>query len=477
MLILVNPPNPPGKVSNKDMMGGLGQLYEEGAPKIPPIDIPYTAACLKQKNIPVEVIDCLGLDYDSDALILSLKKKLVDNEKISIALRTSLPTYCHDMEVARNIKQQTNAQLVFFGPQVSLYPKETIEKNFIDVVIIGEPEFIFVDIFLKGLKETRGIWFKDESGQIIRNAAGRKIEDLNQLPIPLWELMPYKQYILPEPQFPNIKSFLPILTSRGCPFNCGYCPYPLIQGCKWRTRSVEKVIEELKYIVNNLGITNVLFRDPEFTLDKKRTAKLCQEIIREKLVFFWRCETRIDTLDEELIEKMAEAGCRGLNLGVESISPKTLKRMGRSSFNQQHSETIIDCCRKKGINTFCFFIIGLPGEDKKDILKTIKFAQKLDPSQVQFTFAIPYPQTPLRKWAQDNNFIEDEDLNHYTGYIPVMRNEHLTVKQLKRIHNFANKWVGLRKSQKKQRIRKFGFIQAVKELLKEVLFWFKQWFV
>ena len=476
MIVIVNPPNPPGKVSNKDMMGGLGQLYDEGGPKVPPIDIPYIAACLKEKNIPWGIIDCLGLDYDAESLLKGIKN-ISRGKTISVALRTSLPTYSYDMEIAQKIKEVTKANIIIFGPYVSLVRQETIEKDFVDAIVLGEPEYIFVDMSSKGLMDTEGIWFKYEKGKIIRNNPRNNIEDLNQLPIPAWELMPYKNYILPKPQFPDESPFLPVLTSRGCPFSCSYCPYPSVQGSKWRKRSAESVIKELEYIVKDLGINNILVRDPEFTLNKKRVHKICEEIINRKLKFFWRCETSIDTLDENLVTMMGKAGCWGMNLGIESTSEESLHRMGRKVIDSDQCSEIINLCRQYNINTFCFFIIGLPGENKKEILKTIKFAKEIDPPQVQFTFATPYPGTPLHEWAERNNFIEDREVNNLTGYIPVMRNEYLTIRRLRHLYNFAYKSVQLRKSLKKERIEKGGFIQRIKEMAKEVLQWFEKWII
>jgi len=267
---------------------------------------------------------------------------------------------------------------------------------------------------------------------------------------------------------------LPVLTSRGCPFSCNYCPYPLVQGSKWRKRSPENVIRELEYIVKDLGISNILFRDPEFTLNRERVIKICEEIIDRRLKFFWRCETRIDTLDENLITMMAKAGCCGMNLGIESVSEESLHRMERKVITQKQCLEIINFCKRHNISTYCFFIIGLPGENKKGILKTIKFAKSIDPLQVQFTYATPYPGTPLCQWAEENNFIEDRELSHLTGYIPVMRNEYLNVKRLKKLYNFALRFVEMRDILKKERMKKYGFIQGMKEILKEILFWLKK---
>jgi len=477
MIILINPPNPPGKVSNKDMMAGLGQLYERDGVMVPPIDIPYIAACLREKNIPVKITDCLGLQYDKDALLEEVRNVVsIDGCRI-IAIRTSLPTYPYDMKIAQLLKDDIGAQIVMFGPYVALTPKEVITHDFIDGVVVGEPEYTFVHLYLKGMKETEGVWFKDQNGTIIENRPRKKISALDQLPFPAWELMPYNKYVLPEQQFPESGPFLPILSSRGCPFACHYCPYPVIQGKKWRARSAENVVAEIEYIVKRLGVKNILFRDPEFTLDRERVIKICRKLMYQKLEFFWRCETRIDTLDEELIVTMSKAGCRGINLGVETNDPETAQKVGRRICDRKKMFAVIDCCKKNAVNLFCFFIIGLPGQDKSEIMRMVDLAKAMDPEEVQFTFATPYPGTLLYQWAEENNFIMDRNITHYTGYYPVMRNENLSVRSLKKMHVFAHHALYMRKCLKEYRIKKHGFIQRIIESIKETIVWFEKMLV
>jgi radical SAM superfamily enzyme YgiQ (UPF0313 family) len=474
MILLINPPSPEGKVSNKDMMGGLGQLYDEGGPRIPPIDLPYTAACLKAKGYPVTVIDSLGLGLDREGLLRSVRKEHLGHQDLSIAIRISLPTLSHDLGVAEIIKKETGRSLIIFGPLVSLRPQEVIEEEFVDVIVLGEPERALVDLFSKGAGRTAGIWYKDEKNRIVKNGSFDFIKDLDQLPFPAWELMPYKSYVLPKPQFPDETPFLPVLTSRGCPFACGYCPYPATQGPQWRARSPENVAEELAHIVNGLGIHNVLFRDPEFTFDRERTLALCERIVNKGLELNWRCETRIDTLDGDLIKAMGRSGCRGINIGVETLSAEILKKVGRKDPNSAFASGLFDLCKEVGIHTFCFFILGLPGQRTRDVLRDIDFMRSIDPAQVQFTFATPYPGTDLFRWAEANGFRIDKDWMHYTGYIPVMRNESMTADHLRRLHRFACRSLWMRRSLRTMRVRRGGAAQWVKELVKELLLWIEK---
>jgi len=474
MLILINPPNPPGKISNKDMMAGLGQLYERKGPFVPPIDIPYIGACLKTNNIPVKIIDCLGLQYDRAALFAKVENIASIDGYPVVALRTSLPSYPYDLKTAQALKTYFGAQIIIFGPYVTLNPMEVINHDFIDAIAVGEPEYTFVDMCLKGMEATDGMWFKDRNGKIIKNPSRGYILQLDQLPYPAWDLMPYMNYILPGRQFPNSAPFLPILSSRGCPFACHYCPYPTIQGNRWRARSAENIVGEIEYITKHLGITNILFRDPEFALDRRRVIKLCQKLEQRKLHFYWRCETRIDTLDEELIVGMSNAGCRGVNFGVETVDQSTALKVGRKISGSKQISSIIECCKDNKISVFCFFIIGLPSQDKDEILELIELAKVLDTEEIQFTFATPYLGTRLFEWAEEKQFIKDRDLSHYTGYHPVMRNDKLSLQSLKRLYLFAQHVLHMRKRQKEHRIKKQDFAYRIIEAIKETIVWLER---
>lgn len=433
MITIVNPPNPPNWVSNKDTMGGLGQLYLSGAKQcFPPIDIAYIAAVLRSNNIPVEVIDCLGCNLELSELILHLNNKKPE----LIAIRTSTPTFNWDMRIAQIIKTVISSKIVVFGPHVTLFPQQTINQPFVDAIILGEPELTFLDFARKGkFNECEGIWYK-EGGEVIKNGTGKQIEDLDKLPFPAWDLMPYHAYNGAE-LMRNLKPFVTALTSRGCPYSCIYCPYPVTQGRKQRVRSPENVVNELEWLVNSLKVKAVLFRDPEFALNRDRVVAICEGILKRKIQLAWRCETRMEDLDEELVTLMAKAGCIGINIGVESADEQVLHNVKRKPVLLKQAIKVVKTCKKNGIDVFCFFIFGLPGETKQSALKTINYALKLNPPFVQFTVATPYPGTYLRAWAESRKFIENDSLTALTGYEVTMRNEHMTVDEIKWIHSFA----------------------------------------
>jgi len=472
VITLINPPNPSTGISNKDMMGGFGQLYLKNKTKscrVPALDILYTAAVLRDNKFSVNIIDCLGLNYGTEELLEALK---ADKPEI-IGLRTSTPTFKWDLDIALQIKDVIESKLILFGSHASLFFKEVTVNDGIDAIILGEPELTFLDIAKKGSFEgVNGVYFK-HGNSFQENPIRPFIEDLDNLPFPAWDLVPYNNYDSGELNN-NYKPFLTVLASRGCPFQCYYCPYPVTQGYKWRARSANNVVKEIEYLITNFKPRYLLFRDPEFTLDKERVSEICKNIIKRKIKIPWRCETRIDTLDKDLIGLMAKAGCIGINMGIESADDSVLRKVGRKPFEKSNSIQVIGKCKEVGIETFCFFIIGLPGDTEKSILNTINLSLELNPSFAQFSIATPYPATKLRAWAIENSFLENYSFDELTGYNAVMRNENLSLDSIQQLHKFANRMWKFGKRGRKERIIKKGLPQGIKEAIKFILFWLEK---
>ncbi|PSN11548.1 hypothetical protein C7293_23865 [filamentous cyanobacterium CCT1] len=464
MITLVNPPNPPKAVSNKDMMGGLGQLYSsEALQKIPAIDIPYSAALIRKKGMPVQVIDCLGSDWDISELLIFLQ----ENNSELIAIRTSTPTFEWDMRVAKLIKTVTKSLIIIFGPHVQIFPNETLKHSFVDAIVLGEPELTLLEIADKGLNSgIEGLWYKDE-GRVFQNSPRKLIENLDNLPFPAWDLMPYSGYEGTN-LMKDIKPFVTIQSSRGCPHSCTYCPYPVTQGRNLRARSPQNVVDELDWLSKKLEVKSVLFRDPEFALYRDRVVKICEGIIARNIKMAWRCETRLKDLDESLIALMAQAGCIGINMGIESGDDEVLKNVKRRIIPLDQAQSIIKSCHKHNIESFCFFILGLPGETSKSARKTINYALNLKADFVQFTVSTPYPGTELREWAEDKGFISSNSLDRITGYNAAMRNEALSAEEIQKLQWLAQESIEMQRVKMAKRC-----LADVRLLASELKRWFK----
>jgi anaerobic magnesium-protoporphyrin IX monomethyl ester cyclase len=461
MILLINPPNPPGTVSNKDMMGGFGQLYPAGIPvKVPPLDLVYSAAVLKTSNIDLEVIDCLGLELDLNLLKEEISGKYYEY----VFIRTSTASFSFDLEIAALLKKNSSCKTVFFGPHTGIFPEEVLKNSSVNAIIIGEPEYTIKNVAVSGFKDVKGVWYKNDTG-MIKNEASSNTVQLDSLPFPAWEYFPYEKYSIGDLlKGEGNTSF--VLTSRGCPFNCDYCPYPVAQGTIYRKRTSSNVIEEIKYLHEKFKVEKILFRDAEFTLDRKKVLEICGGIKDLKLK--WRCETRIDTLDIALVAKMAEAGCIGINMGIESGSERVVKASGRKVIDKIHTEAILGKCRELGVNTFCFFIIGLPGDDLSSIVETMEFAERINANISQFTVATPYPGTRLHDWAQEKNYIVNYNDDKITGYEALMRNENLTAPQIMGLRNAIQERIDGLKEISERNSREL----AKKRLLVTMILWF-----
>lgn len=434
---LVNPPNPAGHVSNKDSMGGFGQLYPVGAAPFPPLDMPYLAATLTAASLPVRVFECGGLGWSLDDLCQAIDAT-PDSHSALLVVRTSLPTIDWDLEVCGELRARCRpARILLYGAVVSPLLSRIQREPSVDYAVLGEPDQPVLELI-------RGTPFAEIGGLVWRDGAEwrrnpeRKFEkNLDALPFPRWELFPYQRYTIPKSAAAGTLRFLPMLTSRGCPFGCNYCPYPVGQGLPWRNRSAGNVVDELEHLVRNFGVEYVIFRDPLFSANKKRVVAICEEIVARGLRVQWRCETRIDCLDEPTIAMMAKAGCVGVNFGVESVDPQVQKNVERKPISDAQFVESIALFRRYRIATFAFFVVGLPGDTVDTILTSMGFALRLGASWTNFTVATPFIGTRLHDWAVEQGLVAQDHYKIISANEGSIGNENLTPAQIHRLHRFA----------------------------------------
>jgi hypothetical protein len=435
--ILVNPPHPPGYVSNKDSMGGFGQLFPRGAPPFPPLDLPCLAAYLLREGFEVHVIEAGALDLSCAEVCDTIDSDEPGDTTLAV-IRTSLPTIDWDLEVCAEIHRRSpRLSLALYGGAVSSLLFRIERDPTVDFVILGEPDEAVTALMLgEDLPQIPGLMFREQDGW--RQIPARKAErDLDRLPFPRWELFPYERYVIPKSSMMGQMRFLPILTSRGCPYGCSYCPYPTGQGLKWRYRSPGNVVDEIEHLVRDLGVEYVLFRDPMFSLNQKRVVAVCEEILRRGLRVRWACETRVDCLEDPTIAIMARAGCTGINFGVESSDPEIQKGVHRKPILAPEFVNAVNLCRRHRIRTFAFFIVGLPGDTVDTILDTIRFAVDIGASWTQFTVATPFVGTKLHQWAVSQGFIAQDHYKIISSHEGSIGNERLSASQVHRLHRFA----------------------------------------
>jgi anaerobic magnesium-protoporphyrin IX monomethyl ester cyclase len=439
-VILINPPSPVGFRANRDSMGGFGQLFPEQAPIMPPLDLPYLAGFLSANGVPIDLIECEGEHVDRAGLAHRVGDA-VGGERRSRALavmRTSAPTLDSDLEACAAIASANpDVAICIYGAVVPhVLPRISKERS-VSFAIPGEPDEAVLEIFSGNpIESVKGLTHRS-NGEWIHNEPRRFTRDLDSIPFPKWEMFPYHRYAIPRSSTAGQLLFLPMLTSRGCPFGCHYCPYPVGQGALWRFRSPKNVVDEIEHLVRDLGIEYILFRDPMFSLRIDRVGEICDEIVARGLKFKWKCETRVDCLDEDIVRRMAAAGCDGINFGVESAEVEVQRSSGRKPISREKIIEMTRICRKYHVKTFSFFIVGLPGDTVDTILETVEFAYRLNPTWFQFTAATPFIGTKLRAWSVERGLATEDEYAYINSHQATMGNENLTKDQVESLHRFA----------------------------------------
>jgi anaerobic magnesium-protoporphyrin IX monomethyl ester cyclase len=439
-VIVINPPSPPGYVANRDSMGGYGQLYPKGATLLPPLDVPYLVAYLLEKRIPVEVVEAQGLDLSREELAqrVSAIAAPAAPQSTLVVMRAALTTLDWDLSVCAAVKEANpHVALAFFGSVAPHVMKRLQREACLDYILQGEPDETVYELATgRAEDEILGLIYRRDAAWVERPPRPF-LKELDQLPFPKWELLPYHRYTLPKSSATAAIPFLPMLTSRGCPFGCHYCPYPVGQGLPWRYRSPKNVVDEVEHLVRGLGIQYILFRDPMFSMRQERVVEICNEIQQRGLVFKWKCETRPDCMDERTARAMAAAGCEGINFGVESAEVGIQKNVGRKPISQEKIVEMVNLCRDVGIKTFCFFIVGLPGDTVHTVLSTIAFAIRLRPNWVQFTAASPLVGTKLRDWALAEGLVSEDEYAYRSSHEAMIGNKDLSRDQVAALLRFA----------------------------------------
>jgi radical SAM superfamily enzyme YgiQ (UPF0313 family) len=361
---------------------------------VPSVHMAYIAAILARAGH--EVKWTRGDMVDGDvALVLS---SLVDHKAEA--------TWA-DQARARGIK------VGFLGITASKMPQ--LFEGHADFILNGEPEAAVMRL-------AQGVI---PSGAVV----SEQIDDLDSLPFPRWDLVTEDRghrFGIKWSSRPVGGGF-PLLASRGCPEFCTYCPHRILAG--YRGRSITNIVDEMERLCDQVRRPYVIFRDPLFTEQRERVLELCDEIQSRGLVLTFEAETRLDRLDPELLDKLYDAGFRAMSFGVESLDPATLKKSGRRPIPQGHQRAVIDHCRKKGIVTAAFYVLGFLQDDWNSIAATIDYATELGSTFAQFKILTPYPGTPMFKQLEP--LLTETDWEKFDGYTPTFRHPNLTVPELK----------------------------------------------
>ncbi|HOK40229.1 MAG TPA: radical SAM protein [bacterium] len=436
-ILLINPP-----YTLEDRYGKNLKFFGGNAE---PLGIAYIAANARKNGYNVTIIDAPAENLNSDQIanIISEKKYKL----IGITMLT--PMFKRVSELITKIKDKNkDVIIVLGGPHPTALPEETLKELNCDIICCGEGEHTFTEIAdailankIK-LEEIKGIYYKDKKNNIIKNPMRPFEKNIDNFPAPARDLLPMEKYFLTATRVKGTGFCGTVIIARGCPFNCTYCSHTF--GRTFRAHSTERIIYEIEELINKYNATQINFEADTLTLNKKFIISLCDELIKRNInkKIKWTCESRIDTIDEEILRKMKEAGCWQISIGVESGSDRLLKKINKGITKSQ-IQNGFELIKKVGISIRGFFMIGLPTETKEETLETINFATKLNPDWAQFTITIPYPGTPLFDELKSKNEIQSfkwEDYRTWGGWtdesIPYITKGR-TVNELKKLQKYA----------------------------------------
>ncbi len=373
-ILLVNPP--PKEVIESYDMPDYGHL-----------GLGYLGSYLGSKGISCKIIDAKLQRLSMEQVLSNLAGSSVD--VVGITAMT------HEVEQAGMLAKEVKKKhpriiVVIGGVHATALPEETLQSNpCLDAVVVGEGEYTFYE-FIEAVESNgnweriKGLAFRDKE-RIMVNEPREFIENLDELPFPAWHL------------FPRV-SLYSIISARGCPYKCIFCARPY--GERIRERSPVNVADELESLVNKFQAKDIIFRDESFGAHRQRAEKILDLIIERNLHkrIGWGAELRVDTVKYDLAKKMKEAGCAGIGLGIESGNKDILKGTGKGITLEQAGEAV-RICKKVGLSTYGYFILGHPFETRETATDTINFAAKLNTTHVSIGIMVPYPKTKVAQMA------------------------------------------------------------------------------
>lgn len=396
---------------------------------LPPMGIGYLASVLEGIGVQVKILDCLLHGWNNEEGVDNFIMRVgLSDKEIARRLQDFSPQVVGiNCQFSRQYKIYhkmfsiikevlPNCITIGGGPHASVCPEEVLKDPNCDYILIGEAEESireFIHALMNGSKfdNIDGLgWKIDEKINI--NPKQKWIENLDSIPFPAYHLMDIEEYFgLPFSHGLRHKSrFSPIITSRGCPANCTFCSANKVWGRRYRVRSVENVIEEMRLLKDKYGIEELMFEDDNVTADNKRAKTLFSRMIVEQFNFTWDTPNGVGvwSLDNETIDLMKDSGCIKLNFPVESGSPYVLNKIINKPLNLSKVEGLIRHCREIKLDYGIFLVIGMPGEKLDDIWKSFRFSADCDCYNPHISVATPYPGTVLFEECMKNNLFSKE---------------------------------------------------------------------
>ena len=435
-------------------------------PPLIPLGIAYLGAVLEKNGYNVDVIDCQAQKLTHSAF----EREIGKHQPKVVGVTSTTLTYKSALKIAETAKQvHPDCVTILGGCHATFWDDKALEEcPQLDMIVRKEGEYTLLES-VNRLRENKRI--NDvlgttcrKNGKIIRNADRPYIENLDDLPFPAHHLLPLRRLRK------QGKVIFPLTTSRGCVYWCNFCTAVRMFGRKYRMRSPKNVVDEMQFLNEKYGATQLTFCDDTFTVDQSRVEEICEEIQNRKLKIEWDCETRVDMITKDLLQKMKKAGCIAVWFGVESGSQRIIDAMGKG-FPVAQTKRAFKWTKDAGLMVVASVILGFPDETKETAWETIRLVEKIKPDDVGYHIATPYPGTPMYNYVKENGWLKITDFDRYDTATPVFESPTLSIKDLEEIREKAYQRFYLRPSYVLRMLWKGGVygISAVKTSLAHLL--------
>ncbi len=374
----------------------------------PSLGLLYVAAVLRSRSHhEIRIIDS-----NADNLTLADLENIISSEApdvIGFSVLTFNLLNC--IEVCKIIRKfSPKTKICFGGWHPTLYPKETMKLNYSDFIVMGEGEITFSELIAvlekddqnqhKELSSINGLGFRSVEGEIKLNPSRELIKNLDELPLPAYDLIDTKKYSNLLACTGNV---ITLMTSRGCPQKCIFCDQRQTQ---YRFRSPENILKEFEYWVKQ-GVKEFFIQDDNFTINRNRTLKFCNLLIEAGFGIQYKISSRVDYLYEELIGPLKKSGCYRIYFGVESGSQKTLDYLEKRITTEQ-TRNVFKIAKKYNIDRFAYIMIGVPSETNEDIAQTVNLIKEIGPEHLHCSICTPMPKTYLYQKMLDAGEIKND---------------------------------------------------------------------
>lgn len=393
----------------------------------PPIDLLYAAACFEEKGAECRMVDYPAEDWGWERLEADLEAFAPDMVVMSI----TTPSFEADMKAASLVKRVLpSAVTVAKGAHFNTLDMQALEAHRdLDAGLRGEYELTCKELAEgKPLAEIEGLTWRDSDGRIVRNPPRGLPDDLDQIPYPARHLARNELYLRPD----TGEAQTTLVTNRGCPFSCTYCLANQVSGLKNRYRSVDNVLGEIRECVEQHNVRNFLFRSDLFTQNKKWVRELSEGILDLELDISWACNSRVDTINPEVLGYMKRAGCWIIAFGVEKGDDESLEKINKKATVEQARKALA-WTREAGIKRSMYLLFGLPDDDEAVLESDIRFAKEVDPDFLEIFYPYPFPGTPLYQEAVEKGLIRDGEIPREAYGMPAMATTKIPIERLARL--------------------------------------------